>query len=47
MRFYEGIFERFIFGNLGMSGGIPPPPYLSKGLTGAGFAKMVCKILSA
>ena len=40
---FESAVERVRFS---LAGGIPPPPLPLKGLLGAGFARMVCKILS-
>ena len=37
---------RFVLGDLEVIWGTPPPPPPLKALTGAGSAKMLCKILS-
>jgi hypothetical protein len=42
----ENDFSKFQLGKGGGVGGTPPPPPLLKAALGAGFTKMVCKILS-
>jgi hypothetical protein len=46
-KFWRGCLSEVHFGKFGGAGVSPLPPTPVKGLTGAGFAKSVCKILKA